>query len=140
MVVVWQVQGDKPGLWNDYDAEFSARLEDRMKEGGASFIAQPGQRHAYIYDVRNRVQTHVDNNTRRTMRRVHVPRDELDRTGPLVQQMQEHNDAIWAAWERERQQRRPPQQQQQQQQQPGRGSGGAGWQSNTPWRRCGDRG
>ena len=74
-VIAWQVAGDTPRAWVDFDTAFCERLERTHRARAGSFDEQPGTRHRYRYDPLNMLQTNVTYRSQRVMRHAFVPID-----------------------------------------------------------------
>ncbi len=104
--VLWQVEGDQEGTWNDYSEEFSQRLEQAKTRGEPVITARPNGKKQYSYYLQSMIQVRDGVNSQRAMRRVFVPRGSM----AVVQRRQEatkrHNDKNWAEYEQAWQRRR----------------------------------
>lgn len=99
MVIVWQVAGDIPRAWIDYDTAFSERLERHHRSRAAAFEEQPGTRHRYRYDPLNMLQTNVFYTSQRAMRRAFVPIDHWFSSGMHRVTVETNMKRMWSEWE-----------------------------------------
>lgn len=74
----WQVQGDRPLHWIDYDQAFCERLEAAFHNGFSAFQWAPRGTVVFEYDTRELTQTNLETNGRRIMRRILVEIRDVD--------------------------------------------------------------
>jgi hypothetical protein len=98
-VPIWQVQGDQPRQWLDYNQEFSSILEEKFRQGAPPFEHQPGARHVYTYDVVSMLQVNKYYRSRRVMRRLMVDAAEQNRTQEALAQCKTYQEQLWADYE-----------------------------------------
>jgi hypothetical protein len=98
-VIVWQVAGDKPLAWTDFDTAFSERLERTFRTNAEPFEAQPGHRHRFTYDAVRMIQTNTFYGSQRVMRRVLVPIDHWFSSAEQRTTVEAAMARMWAAWE-----------------------------------------
>ena len=101
-MIAWQLQGVTANSWIDYALEFASDLEGVARRGGPAWNHRPGRTHEYRYDPVNRVQTHVDNTTKRVMRRQVVDIEEYNRAAATQATVERHNNQVWERWEGQR--------------------------------------
>ena len=99
MVIVWQVAGDIPRAWIDYNTAFSERLERHHRARAGAFEEQPGTRHRYRYDPLNMLQTNVFYTSQRAMRRALVPIDHWFSSGQHRVTVETNTKRMWSQWE-----------------------------------------
>lgn len=102
MYVIWQVQGDFPMTWIDYDVKFMHRLEDHQnifvqnKEKKYEPLRHAPMNNAeFVYDQLQMIQTNTRSNMQRRMRRclMHCSLYERERNeyALIAQHNQEHH-------------------------------------------------
>ena len=99
MVIVWQVAGDTPRAWIDFDTALSEPLERTHRARAVAFEEQPGTRHRYRYDPLNMLQTNVSYTTQRVMRRAFVPIDHWFSSGMHRATVETNMKRMWSEWE-----------------------------------------
>lgn len=92
---VWQVQGDKPNTWVDYDAEWSRRLEEAFQTGKATFEARPGAAVTFSYDTNTSIQTNLETSGQRYMRRCLVEKFLKKNESGRLTAIEASNKANW---------------------------------------------
>lgn len=96
MYVIWQVEGDYPDTWIDYDVEFMNVLEDhrnhfvRTREPYIALLHTPKQVQ-FRYDCYNATQTNTRSNKQRVMRRSFVTCQMWEQAQVRRSLVEEHN-------------------------------------------------
>ena len=98
---LWQVQADWLGHWIDYSGELSHQVEEAEQSMNSNPIIQtiPGTSNHYRYDVLQRIQTNLNSNTQRAMRRVFIQPVEQQQASERAGTFAERQRESWNSWQ-----------------------------------------